>query len=174
MTTHRARYWEDLAAAMLETGQFHAARLSHGKLRRAHYAGRAIVRPATISGVPWKPIWAYAARLKAPEISGALWQELAWFYVRKDKASNGVLVEIVEELLASVPVNVNLFGITKRGAAMCVFEKHGLKPITKAVMPDVEEWADAVGLGDRRPETALQTKHPCPEAEQRWLFVRKV
>ncbi|MCR4325463.1 MAG: hypothetical protein NUV59_01505 [Patescibacteria group bacterium] len=173
------RYWEQLAEDMRATGQFHDARLRHTKIRQAHYAGRSVVRPATYNHVPRQRIWAHAARLKTrlPK-----WQELAWFYVAKGYDRNGVLREIVAELVAGAPQDLKFFGIGKMPAVIRVFLQHGLVPITKAVMPDVEEWAESVGLGNRLPKSALSEEAPDveqilrlaqdEETAERWLFVQ--
>jgi len=158
-----------LADDMNATGEFCHRPVRQAPLRQAHYARRAEVRPATAHCVPSEPIWGYVARLKT-RASG--WQELAQFYVRKDKAGDGVLSEMANVLIANIPPRIKLFGITKNPAVAEVFARHGLLLITKAVMPDVEEWADEVGLGKRLPPTALHTDGHTFVEGSLWLFVQ--
>ncbi|MEK7133695.1 MAG: hypothetical protein AAB804_01330 [Patescibacteria group bacterium] len=163
------KYWEMLEQAMRETGEFNLARLKHTKLRQAHYAGRAVVLPATDGYVPRSRIWAYAARLRTKD---PLWQELAWFYVVADCAGNGILRSIVNQLVAEAPPEIKFWGISKKSAAMRVFGQHDLVAVTKYNMRDVEEWATRVGFRDRLPETALRMDPPDPKDGERWLFVQ--
>lgn len=163
------KYWERLEADMRATGDFRPERLSHHKLRSNHYASRAIVRPHTVNLVPRERIWAYAARLKArlPD-----YQELALFYVRKDREGNGVLREIVDELIKTAPCSLGFFGISKRLAAMRVFERHGLRAVTRRTIPNIERFAEEFGFRDRLPDTALGKGDPSPRDGERWLFIR--
>lgn len=163
------KYWMLLEQDMRATGEFNLSRLKQVLLRQTYYAGRAVVRPATDGCVPRERIWAYAARLKTKDPK---YQELAWFYVRKDKEGNKVLSEIVDELIAGAPPDVIFWGISKKVAAMSVFGRHGLVAVTKHNMPNVEEWAARIGLGDRLPESALWTSPPEPKEGERWLFVQ--
>ncbi len=163
------KYWVLLVEEMRETGDFNVARLKQALLRQTHYAERSVTLPRTDNFVPRQPIFAHIARLKTQD-EGC--QEIALAFVRKDKEGNGYLSEIIEELLAKAPPGFDYFGITKKAPVSKVFVRHGLMPITKAVMPDVEEWATRVGLGDRLPENALRTDPPNPIEGERWLFIR--
>ncbi len=170
MSQDLPKYWRELAYDMNAMGAFCHKRVQQALLRQAHYARRAEVRPATTKCVPSEPIWGYVSRLKTID---SHWQELANFYVREDKSGNGVLSDMVNALLAGVPKGIRLFGITKSPAVTKVFVRHGLFAITKAVMPNVEEWASQIGIENRLPETALQTGQPCSEVGERWLFAQR-
>lgn len=108
-TSDLPKYWEQLESDMLKRGHFFASRVKHVLLRQTHRAGRSVIRPPVVEGEAREPIWGHLARLKCADLQ---WQEIALAYVRKDKEGNGVLREMMAELLQATPKGICLFLIT--------------------------------------------------------------
>ncbi len=174
--------WHELDEKMRQEkgGAFYLPLLSPSILQEQWAQNRAVVRPVRIpteyrgmivskqSG----PILAHAARR---ESNHPAWNELAQIYVDKEARGNGLMKEVVCELIATTMPCIRLFCITPDGSVMRLLQGLYFRPITKAVMPGVGDWAREVGLdvGDRLPQTALRTGLPDIEAGERWLFVRR-
>lgn len=163
--------WIDLARAMNRRGVYYGPPLRPIDLSKAFWAKRAVIRPRPHNDYYFAPgpIKAYVARRKSQHL---LWQEISRAFVCEESENNGVMSDIVYELVARTPREIQLFSITKVIPTMKVFERCHLLPITKTVMPDVAKWAKCCGLGDRLPETALSTDVPNPIEGDRWLFIR--
>ena len=161
---------EELVEKMKRTGQFAEPLLTPSRLQRQVLAGRAVLRPnqpmlcCTAPG----PIIAHVARRKTRD---PLWQEVAQIWVDPEHQGNGLMSEIVAELIGKTPKSVRLFGITKVQSVMDLFMRSYLVPVTKCIVPEIEDWAAKVGLGDRLPETALRWTPTNPTEGERWLFM---
>ncbi len=170
-------YWRRLHEAMEASGDFWGGRrMRPPALRQHHYAGRAVVYPATNGRVPRSPIWGYGTLLKTrlPD-----WMELGLVYVAPNERGKGWSRKIVQELLGRVPAGKSIFSITSKGEMMHVLDSYGFEPVTTQIMPDVSTWAEGVGLKrvnsdeDRLPASALWPLSPNPVEGERWLFVRR-
>ncbi len=162
--------WIDLAARMGKLGVYNAALLTPRNLSSQFFSGRTVVHPRAhkfvfVAG----PLKGHVARRKTGD---EFWQEISQIYVDEDLRGNGIVREMVFELIARTPAVIQLFGITSVRTVMTVFEECQMDAITKATMPDVEAWAERLGIRERLPESALSPDPPQPCDKERWLFVR--
>lgn len=172
--------WERLEARMLRTGMFHSPRLTSRFLAKNFFTDQAVVRVRSVL-VGGMEYCAYITWLATKD---PMYCEIALAYVAEDLEGNGILKEILADLLKKLPrtpiqgksseewPQAIPFFFTKSPAMMSVVLRFGFQPVTKAIMLDVEEWAAKVGCSDRLPESALRTTLPSPKGGERWLFVR--
>lgn len=163
--------WEDLVDRMRELGPVYNQRLiTPRKLSSQFFAGRTVVYPRAHRWTFARgPLRGHVARRKTNDGG---WQEISQIYVDEELRGNGVVREMVFELIARTPHEVRLFGITSVRTVMSVFEECQMRPVTKVSLPDVEEWASRLGIQERLPGTALFEVPPAPQDKERWLYVR--
>ncbi len=164
----KKRKWAALSETLKKVGIYNNARLDPRLLSSQFHSGRAIIRE-TPELVGHRTIQAFAALWGTAD---PLWWEIGTIWVDPRLRGNGLLSELVTDSTSLAPKGGNLFLITSERAVMISGVNHGFRPVTKALMPDIEAWAATVGLGYRLPRTALQEIPPFPVAGERWLFVR--
>ena len=167
----RGSLLELLVADMLATGKFREDRLRQpGLLENLRLAGRSVILPDFGTEELPEEIYAHVARLKT---KNRCWEEIALAFVKNGYERNGYLGQIVRRLLKDAPPDLNFFGITRDLAVMKVFRRHGLRPVTKAIDPNIEEWADNLGISEILPDTTLLGELVTPsqiiEANERFL-----
>jgi|GEM_PF-3624273 len=162
--------WQDLLERMQATGQFSSKLLTHRVLCNQFFAGRTVLRPPAVNGrFGPGPIRAHGALRKTKSAS---WMEIAQLYVDPELSGNGVMREIIGELMEKRRPGVRFFGITKVSSVMRAFVESGLKPTTKYDVPDIESWAAEIGL-DRLPESAKLRELSDMRRAGRWLFMER-
>ncbi len=162
--------WIDLAERMGKLGVYNASLLTPRNLSTQFFAGRTVVHPRAHKFVfAAGPIRGHVARRKTKD---EFWQEISQIYVDEDLRGNGIVREMVFELIARTPPVIQLFGITSVRTVMSVFEECQMGAVTKATMPDVEAWAKRLGIHERLPDSALSLSPPEPCDKERWLYVR--
>jgi len=163
--------WEDLVERMRALGPvYNQSLITPRALSSQFFAGRTVVYPrAHRLTFAQGPIKGHVARRKTPDED---WQEISQIYVDEDLRGNGIVREMVFELIARTPRHIRLFGITSVRTVMSVFEECQMAAVTKTVMPDDEEWAEKLGIRHRLPESALSPDPPQPRDKERWLYVR--
>lgn len=158
--------WERLESDMLRTGMFHGPRLNSRFLAQNFYAGRAVVRIRPAHGRT--EYCAYIAVLPTKEDR---YCEVALAYVAPDLEGNGLLKEIMGELLTLVPRGrmPMPFLFTRSPAVKKAAAGFGFSVQTRA---GFRLWPMMLGLEDRIPESAkLAAPRPLKE-EERVLMTR--
>ena len=149
--------WELLARAMLRTGRYWEPRVKPQLLSRHYHAGRTAVR---IRSEEQLTVYsAYIAWLKTKDPSHC---EIALAYVAPDLEGNGVLKDIMRELLDRMPSDLTPFLITKHPAMMRTATSSGFKMVDCDTQ-EIETWAAKAGIEDRLPVPS----------EERKLFIRQ-
>ncbi len=162
--------WVDLLERMKRLGVYNTNLLTPRRLSSQFFAGRTVVYPRAHKFVfADGPIKGHIARRKTDD---EFWQEISQIYVDEDLRGNGIIRAMTFELIARTPAVIQLFGITSVRTVMSVFEECQMGAVTKATMPDVEAWAERLGIRDRLPDSALSQDPPQPCDKERWLFVR--
>ncbi len=158
--------WEQLEADMARTGAFYAPRLSAHFLAHNFYDGRAIprVRPAGKR----MECCAYIAWLKTPH---PRYVEIALAYVADDLKGNGVLREIMAELLSTTPTGTLPFLITGNPAMKKVAAGFGFQTETPSCSHMPRYFAHLVGISDDRlPDSATRKAPRYVRASERVLM----
>lgn len=162
--------WIDLIERMCKIGVYNTKLLTPRNLSSQFFAGRTVVYPRAHRFVfAAGPIKGHVARRKTED---QFWQEISQIYVDEDLRGNGIVREMTFELIARTPPAIQFFSITSVRTVMTVFEECQMGAITKATMPDVEAWAERLGIRERLPESALSPDPPQPRDKERWLYVR--
>lgn len=163
--------WEDLVERMRALGPvYNQSLITPRALSSQFFAGRTVVYPrAHKMTFAQGPIKGHVARRKTADKG---YQEISQIYVEEELRRNGVLREMVFELIARTPPYIRLFAFTSVGTVMSVLGECQMVPITKQKIPDIDVWAERLGIRERLPETAMRTTPPQPRDKERWLFVR--
>lgn len=180
------RVWHELYAKMLAEGKFNLSLLTPDILEAQFKAGVSGVRPSSLSykltkGLPIGDDEKIMAHGTLRDSKVPWWKELAQIWVDSDARGNGLMWELICELIARAKPGVQVFCITSDGSLMKLLERLHFRPMTqRSAGPGMVpvEWAQHVGIGgvkERLPESVMTESFPDekpPKDGERWLFIR--
>jgi hypothetical protein len=165
--------WKGLVIAMVATGEFHPSGLEAQRLQSDYENGNAelvsegdrIVAYAAVEhypSAPWCPVY-----------------EIRRVFVASGNG-NGTAENLIGKLMARFTPseeekqkkNPAFFLISKNPAIWHIASKLGFRMVTKYTMPNVREWARAIGLGKRLPRSATAHNPHHSKRRKRWLMMR--
>ena len=161
--------WVDLSAALKAARVYHEDRIAPQTLQKRFHSGHAAMRETSeVFG---------SRTIKA---FGALWPtwrpdcwEVGTLFVRPEYRGNGLLPEIMDELMRRAPNGSSLFFITKEERIMKLAPEYGFVRVSGTTYPNILRWASQRGLVCRLPKSVYKVGWPSPEPRERWLFMRE-
>jgi len=165
------RKWKILSETLSETGKYYAPRLKPRLLAGRYYARRAAIRETT-EVIGDRSVQAYAALWRSSHLA---WYELGTVWIGEDLRGNGLLDELMAEVVGLAPRGANLFLITPVEAIMDSAQKLGFHQVTTQTHSRLLSWASEAGIVTRLPGSVYPIAPniwSTPTAGERWLYLK--
>jgi hypothetical protein len=154
--------WLDLSRTLKKTRAYFDQRITPESLAGAYFLRRAVTREIDEAIIAYAALWSS---------SHPQWRELGTVWVAEEHCGNGVMREMVNELITvRLLPDEEWFFITKDPRVIRIADWYSFKAVTTESRRDLLAWASEVGITTRLPESVYGSGSM---SEKRKLFMMR-